>query len=108
MSDLSYTPTFFHKPWTDNVSRITAGGEDGFNVRFAAIESDLHQVSTVVDKIALEIVTRRLSVPLDLVGPNAFATVDLASFRYFLVANATQVTDSDAISLAAVQLFYTV
>ena len=205
MSDLSYTPTFFHKPWTDNVSRITAGGEDGFNVRFAAIESDLHQVSTEVDKIALEIVTRRLSVPLDLVGPNAlapesqgwfcdgtgamhpaagdgggrgvmelklpdgakltsmraigrypggpprlsvsiarsslfnggrspdtlaeltdatpgmanpydltrpvdpaFATVDLASFRYFLVANATQVTDSDAISLAAVQLFYTV
>jgi hypothetical protein len=214
MSDLSYKPTFFHKPWTDNVSLIQAGTPDGFNVRFAAIESDLHQVSTVVSAIDGEIDaliaggslgTQRLNVPLDLVGPFPvvspsrgwscdstgamhpeegadggrgvmelklpekakltslralglypgppvrlsvtiarsslfdegrppetlaeltdatpgmtstydvtrqinpdFATVDTTSFRYFLTATATQVTSFAVISLAAVQLFYTI
>jgi len=208
MSDLSFTPTFFHELWTDNVSRVKAGSPDGFNVRFAAIDSDLHQVSTVVSEIDKELDaigsgTRRLTVPLDLAGPGpltpegrgwfcdstgamhpakggaqavmelnlpekakltamratglypgqlvqlsvsvarsslfnaaqpadilaelthttpgmtnpydvtvpvadpAVATVDTTSFRYYLVATAAQVTASEAISLAAVQLFFT-
>jgi len=213
MSDLRYTPTFSHSPWTDNVSRVKAGRPDGFNERFAAIDSDLRQVSTVVAAIDTEMDALspggadgplRLSVPLDLVGPDPlapgsrgwfcdntgamhpaqggaggrgvmevrlpqsikltsmraiglypgqpvrlsvslarsslfslgqpadtlvevtdatpgmtdpydvtrpvdqdFAIVDTTSFRYFLVATATQVNDSNAISLAAVQLFYT-
>ncbi len=74
MSDLSYTPTFRHKPWVDNVDRVKAGGPDGFNVRFEAIEADLHQVSAVVATIgtlldsagpATPSGTQRLLVPLD-------------------------------------------
>src|SRR6186713_2346421 len=74
MSDLNYTPTFHHSPWIDNVSRVKAGGPDGFNVRFEAIESDLHQVSAVVDSIdtLVDAVgagpapgSQRLLVPLD-------------------------------------------
>jgi hypothetical protein len=74
MSDLSYTPTFHHKPWIDNVDRVKAGGPDGFNVRFEAIDSDLHQVSTVVATINTLLDnagptppsgTQRLLVPLD-------------------------------------------
>jgi len=72
VSQLSYTPTFRHTPWVDNVSRVKAGGPDGFNVRFEAIDSDLHQVSTVVATIntlldsagPAQSGTQRLLVPL--------------------------------------------
>ncbi|MFF5302032.1 hypothetical protein ACFY5F_21950 [Streptomyces sp. NPDC013161] len=51
MTDLSYTPTFKPTDWIDNVSRITADGPNGFNVRFDAIASDLHQAAAVVTEI---------------------------------------------------------
>ncbi|MET9085490.1 hypothetical protein ABZX77_27000 [Streptomyces sp. NPDC004237] len=51
MTDLSYTPTFKPTDWIDNVSRVTADGPDGFNVRFDAIASDLHQAAAVVTEI---------------------------------------------------------
>jgi hypothetical protein len=49
--ELSYAPTFKHKNWINNVSRVTAGGPDGFNVRLDAIDADLRQAATVVDQI---------------------------------------------------------
>lgn len=49
--NLSYTPTFRHKNWINNVSRVTAGGPDGFNVRLDAIDADLRQAASVVDQI---------------------------------------------------------
>ncbi|WOX14107.1 hypothetical protein [Streptomyces sp. N50] len=51
MTDLRYTPTFKPTDWIDNVSRITADGPNGFNVRFDAIASDLHQAAAVVTGI---------------------------------------------------------
>nr|WSY50633.1 hypothetical protein OG999_11255 [Streptomyces sp. NBC_00886] len=51
MTNLSYTPTFEPTDWIDNVSRITADGPNGFNVRFDAIASDLHQAAAVVTGI---------------------------------------------------------
>ena len=51
MTDLSFTPTFQHTNWIDNVDRIQAGGPNGFNVRFDAIDSDLRQASAVVQQI---------------------------------------------------------
>jgi hypothetical protein len=51
MSNLTFTPTFHHVDWVDNVDRIKAGGPNGFNVRLNAIETDLLQVSTVVAQI---------------------------------------------------------
>lgn len=55
MTDLSYTPTFEPTDWIDNVSRITADGPNGFNVRFDAIGSDLHQAAAVVTRIDAEL-----------------------------------------------------
>jgi len=55
MANVSYTPTFRHKAWRDRQDRVEAAGPNGFNVRFAAIESDLHQISTVVGQIGTEI-----------------------------------------------------
>lgn len=49
--DLTFTPTFRHTNWINNVDRIEAGGPNGFNVRYDAIDSDLRQASTVVDQI---------------------------------------------------------
>lgn len=51
MANLSYTPTFHHQPWRDRLDRVEAAGPNGFNGRFAAIESDLREASTVVDQI---------------------------------------------------------
>jgi len=49
--DIGFTPTFRHTNWVNNVDRIEAGGPNGFNVRYDAIDSDLRQMSTVVDQI---------------------------------------------------------
>jgi hypothetical protein len=51
VTDLNYTPTFEPTDWIDNFSRITATGPNGFNVRFDAIGSDLHQAAAVVTRI---------------------------------------------------------
>jgi hypothetical protein len=51
MADFSFTPTFTHTPWVDNKDRVQAGGTNGFNVRFAALENDLQTMSTVVGQI---------------------------------------------------------
>jgi hypothetical protein len=51
MADVSFTPTFTHTPWVDNKDRVQAGGTNGFNVRFAALENDLQSISGAVDQI---------------------------------------------------------
>ena len=51
MAEPSFTPTFHHTDWVDNVDRVQAGGPNGLNVRLNAIEADLHQVSIVVGQI---------------------------------------------------------
>lgn len=48
---LSFTPTFRHKKWHNNVDLIAAGGPNGFNVRYDAIDSDLRQAATVVGQV---------------------------------------------------------
>jgi hypothetical protein len=55
MADLSFTPTFRHTNWVDNVDRVGADGPNGMNVRFQEIESDLNVVSTVVAQVGGEI-----------------------------------------------------
>jgi hypothetical protein len=55
VANISYAPTFHHRPWRDKVDRVEAAGLNGFNGRFAAIESDLQQVSTVVTQIGSEL-----------------------------------------------------
>jgi hypothetical protein len=51
MADVSFTPTFTHTPWVDNKDRVQAGGTNGFNVRFSALENDLQSISTTVGAI---------------------------------------------------------
>jgi hypothetical protein len=63
MTDLSFTPTFHHIEWIDNLDRVTAGGPNGCNVRLNAITADLQQISAVVGQIDTAIDQRRVGAP---------------------------------------------
>jgi hypothetical protein len=43
---ISFTRTFVHPDWADNVDRVQASGDSGFNERFHAIEADLDTISS--------------------------------------------------------------
>jgi hypothetical protein len=66
MADASFTPTFDHTDWQDHIDRVEAGGPNGFNVRFRAIERDLRALSTVVGSISARITRIHTSAS----GPN--------------------------------------
>lgn len=51
MTDISFSPTFKHVAWVDNRDRVAASGQNGFNVRFDAIQRDLEGLSRVVGQI---------------------------------------------------------
>jgi hypothetical protein len=47
-----FVPTFQHTDWVDNQDRVTAGGPNGFNVRFQELAADLGQLSLLVKTIS--------------------------------------------------------
>ncbi|MFL6126302.1 hypothetical protein [Actinophytocola sp.] len=51
MADVSFTQTFHHLDWVDDVDRVRADEPNGFNARFNAIEADLQQLSAVVAQV---------------------------------------------------------
>lgn len=46
---------FRHDDWVDNVDRVQAGGDNGFNERFHAIEAELDVIGKVVQVIDTEV-----------------------------------------------------
>src|SRR5262249_38267454 len=51
MAIVSYTPGFQHEDWVDNVDRVQAGGPNGFNIRFNAIEGEFQKIGPAVQPI---------------------------------------------------------
>jgi hypothetical protein len=51
MSAIEYDSDFKHTDWIDNVSRVKAGGEDGFNRHFHDIEEEFNKLSDIVKAI---------------------------------------------------------
>jgi hypothetical protein len=49
--NIAFTPAFHHGFWTDGVDRVTAGGDNGFNARFALLEADLASLSARIADI---------------------------------------------------------
>ncbi|MCX5052095.1 MULTISPECIES: hypothetical protein [unclassified Streptomyces] len=41
---ISFTRTFKHTPWIDAVDRVSAAGDNGFNIRFKGLEEDLDTI----------------------------------------------------------------
>ncbi|MGW5420902.1 hypothetical protein [Streptomyces sp. NPDC003943] len=79
MTDISFSPTFKHVAWVDNRDRVAAGGQNGFNVRFDAIQRDLEKLSGVVTAIdaGLKAVAQRPVVQRKLTLAPTFAPVQL-------------------------------
>ena len=48
---VSYVPSFHHTAWVDNVDRVQAAGDNGFNVRFQGVEAEFAKLSEVVGQI---------------------------------------------------------
>jgi hypothetical protein len=69
MADISYVPTFHHTDWVDRVDRVQAAGPNGMNQRFAAIDSDLKQASTVVGQVKTAIDALGVPPPAPPPGP---------------------------------------
>jgi hypothetical protein len=51
MASVNYTPNFQHQDWLDFVDRVQAGGTNGFNSRFHALEAEFQRLSQVVTQI---------------------------------------------------------
>lgn len=51
MAEISYKREFEHKPWVDNQDIVAAEGENGFNVRFQALEAELDKIAAVFDDV---------------------------------------------------------
>jgi hypothetical protein len=47
---VTYNPLFHHPGWVDNVDRVRAGGDNGFNFYFSAVEAEFQKLAEVVAK----------------------------------------------------------
>lgn len=47
---LSYIPKFQHTDWVDNVDRVQASGDNGFNIRFHALEAEFALLADVIKR----------------------------------------------------------
>jgi len=56
MADTTYNPAFKHVNWIDNEDVVQADGENGFNVRFHALEAEFARLSTVIANINASLV----------------------------------------------------
>lgn len=50
-SPQKYAAKFYHKDWVDNVDRVQAAGQDGFNTRFHALEDEFISIQDVMDSL---------------------------------------------------------
>jgi hypothetical protein len=85
-STVQFTPTFEHQDWVDNVDRVTAGGPNGFNGRFNALQADLNQMTDVVKTIntalqarppSIQLIDTNVSIPAFVAGQPGSGTRDV-------------------------------
>lgn len=48
---ITYKRVFTHREWVDNVDRVQAGGDNGFNDRFHALEAEFELLSGVIHQV---------------------------------------------------------
>ncbi len=49
---ISYIPSVSFRPYQDGQDLVRAAGDDGFNVRFQALEQEFKRISEVVKQIS--------------------------------------------------------
>lgn len=75
MASVSFTPTFRHTDYVDNRDRVQAGGPNGFNARFRALQDDLGALSEVVTQVDGALQQRPT------IGPLVDTTVTIPAFN---------------------------
>ncbi|WP_428338696.1 hypothetical protein [Mycobacterium sp.] len=73
---ISYTRTFAHTDWVDNVDRVQAGGDNGFNGRFHSVEAEFDVVSGVFNQVGTQLGT--LEQQVSALGTGIARTVSIA------------------------------
>ncbi|WP_159050159.1 hypothetical protein [Streptomyces sp. MMG1533] len=83
---ISFRRTFKHTPWIDAVDRVSAAGDNGFNIRFRRLEEDLdtigqrfEAVSTALDSLAATEAAVRTIALAPLLTPIGESGWDLAT-----------------------------
>jgi len=51
----TYTRNFKHSDWIDNYDRVKAGGPDGFNVHFHAIEAEFDTIGSTLNALGVQV-----------------------------------------------------
>jgi hypothetical protein len=49
---ISYIPSVTFRPYVDGQDLVRAAGDDGFNVRFQALEQEFKRISEVIEQIS--------------------------------------------------------
>jgi hypothetical protein len=60
---IGYTPQFQHKDWIDGVDTVQAGGSNGFNGRFHALESEFALIASAIASAETEITNAENTPP---------------------------------------------
>ncbi len=54
---VNYSRTFIHQDWEDNRDIVQAGGDNGFNQKFHALEDELDSISNTFNEVNDELAT---------------------------------------------------
>jgi hypothetical protein len=76
---VSYTRTFVHTDWVDNIDRVQAGGDHGFNAEFHNIEAEFDAVSSAINGLAVKPPPTKFTVTLT---PNLIPTKIQANSQF--------------------------
>jgi hypothetical protein len=73
---MAYTRTYSHLDWMDNVDRVRAGGDHGFNAEFHNLEAEFDAISSAITGLAVKPPPTKFTVTLT---PNLIPTTTQAN-----------------------------
>lgn len=76
---MPYTRTYNHLDWMDNVDRVRAGGDHGFNAEFHNLEAEFDAISSAITGLAVKPPPTKFTVTLT---PNLVPTTTQASSQF--------------------------
>jgi hypothetical protein len=107
MASINYVPQFQHQDWIDNQDRVAAGGANGFNGRFHALEAEFKRISDVVTLLSSAIDGLGVKPPPSAFQLSLSPTLSPTSTQAWVLVNGIALKQAGQISahgMLAVQL----
>lgn len=76
---MPYTRNYIHLDWMDNVDRVRAGGDHGFNAEFHNLEAEFDAISSAITGLAVKPPPTKFTVTLT---PNLVPTTTQATSQF--------------------------